>query len=129
MIERWNPAEHMPLLGKWLVARGLTTGAGWEELYPATGFVVDGCAIGFLYRTDAPHVGWLDGIVSDPDVPKTVRGPALYVLCKELYAEAERQGLRLVWATTAAPTLVAIGGELGAQVFGRDHVCLSWTPR
>ena len=127
MIERWNPERHMPLLGRWLRERGMAESAGWSEMYPPTGFVVDGIAIGFLYRTDAPHVAWLDGVVSDPGSGPLERAQALKSLISELYAEADRQGVRLVFATTSAPSLVELGQAHGAKILQRNHVCLART--
>lgn len=127
MIARWNPEEHMPLLGSWLRERGMADGAGWSEMYPPTGFVVDGIAVGFLYRTDAPHVAWLDGVVTDPKSNRADRASALSRLITELYAEADRTGIRLVFATTSAPSLVELGEACGARILQRNHVCIART--
>jgi hypothetical protein len=127
MIRPWEPERDMPMLGGWLRARGQAVSAGWRELYPETGFVVDDVAIGFLYRTDAAHVGWLDGVVTDPYTTREQRAQALGELIPALYAEADRQGLRLVFATTAAPSLVELGKACGARILQCDHVCLART--
>lgn len=127
MIVPWNPTLHMPLLGKWLKTRNQADGAGGRELYPATGYVVDNIVVGFLYRTDAPGVGWIDGIVSDPGSSESDRAVALKSLVRELYAEADRQGLTLVWACTAVPSLIALGQAAGAKVFQTGLTCLAWT--
>ncbi len=129
MIARWSYEAHEPMLSRWVKERGIADSAGPADLYPATGFVVDGIAVGFLYRTDAAALGWLDGIVTDPKASKDARATALRVLVTELYAEARRQGVRLVWATTSAPSLVELGKACGAKIYQRNHVCLSWTPR
>ncbi len=127
MIAAWNPSLHMPLLTKWLRERKQAENAGWRELYPATGYVADHIAVGFLYRTDAPDVGWIDGIVSDPNSSEDDRAVALKSLVRELYAEADRQGLKVVWACTAVPSLIALGQAAGAKVFQTDMTCLVWT--
>lgn len=127
MIARWDPEKHMSLLGSWLRARGQADGAGWAEMYPPFGLVVDDIAIGFLYRTDAAHIAWLDGVVTDPASTKEQRAEALSKLIPALYAEADRQGIRLVFATTSAPSLVELGKASGARILQRDHVCLART--
>lgn len=127
MIERWDPDKHMPTLGEWLRAREQAEGAGWAGLYPSTGFVADGIAIGFLYRTDAPDVAWIDGVVTDPATTSAARGEALGKLIPRLYEEAATLGIHVVWATTSAPRLVELGKACGARILQRDHVCLAWT--
>ncbi len=127
MIERWNPESHMPMLGRWLRSREMAESAGWSEMYPETGLVVNGIVVGFLYRTDAPHVAWIDGVVSDPASSRDERAEALSILIPALYAEAEKQGVRLVFATTAVPSLIQLGEACGAKILQREHVCLAWT--
>lgn len=117
----------MPMLGNWLRARGQAHGAGWVELYPPTGLVVDDIAVGFLYRSDAPHVAWIDGVVTDPFSKPGERAAALGELIPALYAVAEKQGCRLVWANTSVPSLVELGKACGARILQRDLVCLAWT--
>lgn len=127
MIRAWEPERDLPRLGAWLRARGQAESAGWRELYPPTGFVADEIAIGFLYRTDAAHVAWLDGVVTDPKSTREQRAAALPKLIGALYAAADEQGVRLVFATTSAPSLVELGKAHGARILQRNHVCLART--
>jgi hypothetical protein len=127
MIRVWDPEKDMPRLGAWLRARGQAKDAGWREMYPVTGFVADEIAIGFLYRTDAAHVAWLDGIVTDPESTPRQRAAALPKLIGALYAAADEQGIRLVFATTSAPSLIQLGQANGARILQREHVCLART--
>lgn len=124
MIARWDPVEHLPMLGEWLRARDIAMDAGTPDLYPRVGFVVNGIAVGFLYQTDAPAVAWLDGVVTDPASLPDARAAALRELVEALYAEASKLGCRLVWSTTSAPSLVELGQACGAKVMQRNHVCL-----
>ncbi len=124
MIRPWDPETDLPRLGRWLAARGMADGAGWRELYPDVGFVVDDLAIGFLYQTDAPHVAWLDGVVTDPDSTAEQRAKALPQLISALYSEADKLGIRAVFATTSAPSLVELGKANGARILQREHICI-----
>lgn len=128
-VERWETEKHMPLLGRWLRGHGMPDDGNGADLYPATGYVVDGCVVGFLYRTDAPGVGWLDSIVGDPDVPRERRRAALDMLLGLLFEAAEQASIRLVWGTTSVPSIAELSQARGAKVYQTGHVCLAWSPR
>lgn len=124
-LERWSPERHLGMLGDWLRARGLAEHGGDPGLYPEFGLVADSIAIGFLYRTDAPAVAWLDGVVSDPYSDPKARAVALGELVAGLYDEADRQQIRIVFSTTAAPTLVALGVVNGAHLFPGNYTFIA----
>lgn len=122
-VERWDPDIHLALLGNWLHERGQATGAGDARLYPSTGFVVDGCAIGFVYATNAPLVGYIDGIVTDPAAPARRRYFALECLCVVLRQEAKALGIEVLFANTNVRGLSAISKRLGFQTYGSGFEC------
>lgn len=117
-VERWNPKRHLDLLGSWLAKREQATSAGDARLYPSTGFVVDRCAIGFLYCTDAPHVGYIDGIVTDPAVPTRRRHAALTQLCASIVEAADEKGIRLLFGSTNFRGLSRISERHGFRTYG-----------
>ncbi len=97
MIERFDPAKHLPLISSWHRALGFGDGPDLRVL-PATGFVADGCVVGFLYATDSA-LAWIEGLLSDPAAPLTRRRAAGDVLLEALCAEAKHLGyLRVVGA-------------------------------
>lgn len=106
--ERFDYDRHAPLIAEWQRARGLTDHIGPRELYPNFGLIVDDCIVGFLYRTDAPGVGYLDGVIADPYADVEKRRVALDVLCAALVRAADEAGIVMLWAHTAARSLVDV---------------------
>ena len=123
-VERWDPDAHIDLLGSWLAERGQAADAGDARLYPSTGFVVDRCAIGFVYATNAPLVGYLDGIVTDPSASARRRLVALEELCDLLVDEAEKLGIALLYANTNIRGLVRICRRAGFVTYGSGFECV-----
>lgn len=127
-IERWDPDKHLGVLGGWLRARGQALDAGDAKLYPSTGFLVGRCAVGFVYATNAPHVGYLDGIVTDPKATGRQRYLALQDLCVELVGEAEHLGIKLLWATSDVKGLSRICARNGFVTYRTGFTCMYRTP-
>lgn len=124
-VERWDPARHLAILGEWLSARGQAANAGDARLYPSTGYVVDRCAVGFVYATNAPLVGYLDGIVTDPAAPARRRYLALESLCAALLKEADTLGIELLFASTNVKGLVDICKRSGFETYGIGFECIT----
>lgn len=120
-VEAWTPETHLPLLGSWLKQRGQANDAGDARLYPSTGFVVDQCAIGFLYCTDAPLIGYLDGIVTDPAASARRRYAALTRLCTLLSEAADAKGIRQLVASTRVSGLLRICKRNGFRSYETGH--------
>lgn len=112
IVVRYQPAVHFELLGSWYRARGIAESAGDPTCKPEIGFVVDGIAMGFLFRTDST-VGYFDAFAADPAAPKEARARALRCLIETLTAEAEHQHLHVIMAFTGAPTIVAMMTDAG----------------
>lgn len=107
---------HGPLIEGWLRARGVGADLGIEGL-PPTGFVVDRCAAGFLYRTDG-CVAYVDSFVTDPEAPKYRRREALRVIMRVLSLEAEVAGFRVIAGATSVSSLVEASVSEGLEVVG-----------
>lgn len=97
MIERWNPEKHYELVCEWVRARNMGEHAGGKEFYPPTGFMVDKCAVGFLYLTNSAYA-YFDSFMTDPSAPKEQRRGALDRLAEALAEEADRHGVRIAQA-------------------------------
>ncbi len=119
-VERWNPKKHLPQLGAWLRAHGTAPNAGDPHLYPPTGFMVDGCVVGFLFTTNAPYTAFIDHISTDPSASIRRIQAALSRLCEELISEAKSLGVRLVKASTAQPGMVRIAVRQGFKNTGAN---------
>lgn len=123
-VERWTPEDHLPLLGEWLRGWGKALDAGDARLYPSSGFVVDRCAVGFVYATNAPLVGYLDGILTDPAATAKRRLLSLERLCAELVTEAGALGIGLLYASTNAKGLLRICKRHGFRTYDTGFDCL-----
>jgi hypothetical protein len=99
-------AEHLPLLEGWMAARGTPLEPGAVDYLPRVGFVADDCLIGFLFRTDAPAVGYLDSFVGDPDVPPERLRAAMRALIFRLQLAARQLGIKLLAGHSAVPSIV-----------------------
>ena len=115
IIEPWEPQAHYWLIDSWLRKRGMDSGAGSIDGYPTTGFIVNSCVAGFLYRTDSA-ICYLDSYCSDPAVTKELRETSLVHLTRALLSSAKELGFRAAWATTSSPTLVSVADGFGFDV-------------
>jgi hypothetical protein len=118
MIVAWNPEHHLPLIGSWLSARGKAADAGDARLYPSTGLVVDRCAAGFVFTTNAPLVGYLDGLVTDPAAPVRRRYFATRLLLSRICEMAKGLGVELLMVATDVRGLVGICEKEGFSMYG-----------
>jgi hypothetical protein len=119
-VEAWSRAAHWDLLESWAVARGLP-GLGFEDCYPHSGFVVDDCAAGFLYRTDAPGLAWVGSIIASPHVPKERRRAALRELIRALKGVALKTGVRHLVSFPGPLPLAKMMAEEGWMSDSKPH--------
>jgi hypothetical protein len=124
-VEAFDYARHAPLLASWLSHQFPGVDAGSARLYPQTGFVVDDVAAGFLYRTDAPGVAYLDGFVADMRESPRRRAAAFIAIAARLVEEADRLGIDLLFAFPSVEALVRMGEPHGFVVFGGPHTCIT----
>jgi hypothetical protein len=121
-IEPWDPEIHMPMLTKWCAQSGFTP--GHLGFYPPNGYVVDKCAVGFLFRTDAPKLGYIDNVYTDQTVPALKRVKAIQLLCRKLCERADQLEVELVYAFTDMIALDRICQKNGFIRFGKEFSCL-----
>ncbi len=89
-------------LDAWYTAHGYSPLRPGE--LPATGFVFEGVAAGFLYRTDADTV-ILEGFITNPDAAPDARYHALEQVHAALITAAQQSGARRILALTADDSL------------------------
>lgn len=102
-VERFDAERHVPILLSWHVGTPRTSNAVDPRLYPSTGFVVDGCAVGFLYLGVGTSVGFVANVLTDPRATPAERRSALERLADVLIAEAEALGVSAVRLATNDP--------------------------
>lgn len=84
---------------------------------PATGFLVEGIAAGFLYRTDSDTV-ILEGFVTNPEASSESRYHALLEVHTALMTAAKQSGARRVVALTADDSLKQRARDQGFTSLG-----------
>jgi hypothetical protein len=124
LVERFMPERHLRIVETWLTARGFSIRAGEAGFYPPTGFLVGRMVCGFVYLTNAPKVGYIDNVISDPRVPRGRRREALESLCSELLREANEKGVELLYANTSHRSLIDICKSRGFVPYGDGFTCL-----
>lgn len=70
-----------------------------EELLPATGYVCNEIAAGFLYLTNSP-IAWAEWIVGNPEVDKEARSIALDELINHVCCAAKKAGSIVVFSSS-----------------------------
>lgn len=106
VVERWDPERHRTVVLGWLRAHGIDLSKFDDRMLPQTGFVVDGCAVGFMYHTDS-QLAFFDAIATDPTAPSSRRHAALDRLITALRDEARRSGYTAIAGTPSRPSLIA----------------------
>lgn len=76
-----------------------------QDCLPKTGFIVDGLAAGFLYRSDS-SICWLEWIIGNPQSDKLLRNEALDQVIAALICEAQRLGARMIFTSVVHPRLI-----------------------
>lgn len=83
----------------------------WSQLprdaLPKTGFIVEGVAAGFLYKTDS-QFAILEFIISNKNAKKEDRKQAVDLVVKNLIDEAKNSGYNLIFSSICHPSLMTI---------------------
>ena len=98
--------KHMEAIHEWMQARGQRLTEGGEAYFPATGRIVEDVLVGFLYRTDAPAVGYMDSFVGNPAKPRRDIRRAMYLVVEALQVAAKEQGVSLLCGATRVPSIL-----------------------
>ena len=85
-----------------------------ESQFPETGFIVDGVAAYFLYKTNS-SVCFLENLISNRMASKNDRDHAIELVIKEALKTATELGFEIAYATTDVPQVVMRAMIHGAQ--------------
>lgn len=69
------------------------------DLLPETGYIVEGYACCFLYKTDS-KICWMGWPISNPETDKELRSQALDLIIKELKQKAVDLDYKIIITTT-----------------------------
>lgn len=108
-MRRFVPAD-LDMLNEWYAARGLPTVP--LDAVPALGFITEDAA-GFLYRTDAPALALIDGIVTNPETAPRRRAAAVTEIIKRLVTQAHALGVTRLVGLTHKSGMVRLCERLG----------------
>ncbi len=93
---------------------------GWDTTYrahqfPKTGFIVDGLAAYFLYKTDS-SVCFLENLISNKGADDVFRQRAIREVTQAVLKEAEALGFRVAYATTDVPSVILRAAGMGCTI-------------
>ena len=88
---------------------------------PENGYLVQGLAAGFLYKTDC-DIALIENFISNPDSPWADRQAALDAVTLALVACAKSNGFRHVMALTTSQAIYARATRLGFSPNGAFEV-------
>lgn len=112
MIARRYKPEDFPDVQAW----GAEYGAKYSaEQFPETGFIVDGVAAYFLYKTDSACC-WLENMVAKRGVEYNIREKALELIIDAILAEARALGFKVAYASTERFNVAIRAKQCGAKV-------------
>jgi hypothetical protein len=115
------PAEHYAQIAPWW------TGHNWPVIpmgfLPATGFIVPGVAVGFIYSTDS-DVALMEWIVSNPKATPRDVVSALSAIIKSLKEAAKENGYTAIFSFIKNEGLKTLYQRNGFKVTdtGMTHV-------
>jgi hypothetical protein len=96
VLRRYNPKTDFEQIANWAKAREQSYD---KDLFPPTGWIVEGVAAYFLYETPS-KVCWLENMCSNPESIKEVRELALEQIISALLRDVKDKGYKIAYATT-----------------------------
>lgn len=123
MVEKWEPAKHLPLMRAWLEGHGMTVLPELDLLTPPVGFVVGGIVLGHLRLTDSAWA-YMDNFISDPASEKAERRAAIRVLSDLLTVEARARGVLYLAGFTHHTSRIEDAHALGCYVSEKPYTFL-----
>jgi len=102
-IEKYDPARHYEMLCKWL--RFYDMELIEAAILPPTGFVVEGLAMGFLYKSDG-KLAQIETLVSNGYAPREARDAATDLVVEAIIVEARASGFAVLQGITHLDAVV-----------------------
>lgn len=101
-IREYKPSDYENIKEWW---KGHQWTPPTQGMLPATGAIVEGYCVGFLYKTDS-EFAMFEFIVSNPNTSKEERSKALDLLIDTLVVEANKQGFKYIFTTSNHERLI-----------------------
>lgn len=90
-------ADDYPVLCEWWGAQSFPSPP--KEILPATGYMANEVAAGFLYLTNSP-IAWLEWVVADPKAEKKLRNQSINEVIEHISKSAKVTGNMLLFTST-----------------------------
>jgi hypothetical protein len=102
-VEHYTPERHHATLCKWLSFYDMEP---IEAAHlPPTGFVVEGLAMGFLYKSDS-KAAQIETLISNGYAPREARDAATDLVVEAIIAEARASGFLVLLGITSLDAVV-----------------------
>ncbi len=102
-VQRFDPTLHYDAFCAWTRWYQMTPLA--LPFLPPTGFVVDGVAMGFLYKTDS-KMAWIENLSANPVLPREQRTCGLDLVVAAIIEESRAQGFEVLIGYTNVQAVI-----------------------
>lgn len=107
--------DDIEALNAWYAAHGMP--GVQRRVLPTTGFVVEGVAAGFFYRTDS-GLALVHHLVTNPAANRRDRHRAVHEIVRACQDLARQLGLAGLLAWTNVPSVIKVATKAGARPLG-----------
>lgn len=113
--------EDLASINGWYAARGES--GLIPTAIPETGLIEPHIACGFLYRTDAPALCFLDSFVSNPEASLRARATSLREIAQRLIELAQAGGATHLMAICKSRGIQRLADRMGLRPVGLYVIC------
>ena len=110
-LKKFDKEQDYAQVAQWWEAQDFAPIA--PECLPETGYIVNDCVAGFMYKTDSKFA-WIEWIVSDPESNPLVRRASVPILVDTLVEAAREEGFTRIISSIEHPSLKKVYTEAGA---------------
>lgn len=119
LVRKFDHEKDFDQIESWYIERKMPTVP--RDLFPKTGFIVDGAAAGFLYVADG-GLGIIEGCISAKNISHALRTEALETLILDIFDEAKRVGLKKIMMLTQIQSIYDLCLKVGSTDIGYYRV-------
>lgn len=119
-IRDYNQGDYLQIF-EWGLRHNI--GALSKNSLPATGLIIDGIAVGFLYQTDS-DICYLENLISNPDSNKEERLEAVNLIINGLIEKAKELKFKTVYSHTTLNSVIEHAFKNGYEIKNLNTVCM-----
>lgn len=110
-------ADDYKFVVEWMESRALDPLP--KDLIPEIGGIVDGIAVGFIYKTDS-KMAYMEHYISNPFAESHSRKQAMQMVTAYLIKQARDAGFRYLYASSDKTTICTLAKENGFKYIGNQ---------